>query len=298
VANGKAKELLLNSQIMIRLTALTIFLLFSILSFCQKATISQICDLSNKLDETSGLIYFDNSYWTMNDSGNKACLYRIGEEGGVSQTIKIANAKNIDWEDIAQDGEYIYIADTGNNNGNRRIFTIYKISKKDIPQSKEEVNVLAKVIEFKYEDQGTNLKPYAHNFDCEALINFNNQLGIFTKNWADGKSTFYTINISEKIAIPQFTINSYGLITGADYNKVNNEVLLIGYQYINQTQLPFFITITDFLIPSKQKETRFQLSDINGQQTEAICEGKFGITISNEKTKLFPPSLQSIELKD
>ena len=283
---------------MTRLTTLTIFLLYSTLSFCQKANISHICNLSNKLDETSGLIYFNNSYWTINDSGNKACLYRIEEDGEVSQTIKIANAQNIDWEDIAQDEENVYIADTGNNNGNRTIFTIYKISKKDIPQSKEEINVLAKIIEFKYEDQGTNLQPYAHNFDCEALISFNDQLGLFTKNWADGKSTFYTINTTKRMAKPQFTINSYGLITGADYNKVNNEVLLIGYQYINQTQLPFFIKITNFLDPSKQKETCIQLSEINGQQTEAICEGKYGITISNEKTQLFPPSLQTIQLKD
>ncbi|MBS2098917.1 hypothetical protein [Carboxylicivirga linearis] len=279
---------------MTRLTTLTIFLLFSSLLFSQEATISHICDLTNKLDETSGLIYFDNSYWTINDSGNEACLYRINEEGEVNQTIKIANAKNIDWEDITQDEENIYIADTGNNNGNRTIFTIYKIRKKDIPPSKEDIHILAKIIDFKYEDQGTNLQPYAHNFDCEALISFNDQLGLFTKNWADGKSSFYIINTTERVAKPQFTINSYGLITGADFNKVNNEVLLIGYQYINQTQLPFFIKITDFLDPSKQKETRIQLSEINGQQTEAICIGKYGITISNEKTQHFKPSLQTI----
>ncbi|MCU4164837.1 hypothetical protein [Carboxylicivirga caseinilyticus] len=281
---------------MTRITILTVSILISVSGLCQKANITQITKLCDDLIETSGLIYYDNSYWTINDSGDSALLYRIDEKGDINQTISIANGKNIDWEDIAQDDKHIYIGDTGNNNGNRYDFTIYQIYKSDIPENLADKSILAKAIHFRYEDQPENLQPYAHNFDCEALVTLNNQLGIFTKNWADGKTNFYLIDPQTKIAKHQFTFNSFGLITGAEYVKEEDKMLLIGYQYINQTQLPFFLMITDFSEESKRKETRIQLSQINGEQTEAICLGKNGMVISNEETTDLPTSLKKIEL--
>ena len=47
----------------------------------------------------------------------------------ILQTISVQKAKNVDWEDIAQDGKYIFIADVGNNYGKREKLTIYKVAK-------------------------------------------------------------------------------------------------------------------------------------------------------------------------
>lgn len=50
----------------------------------------------------------------------------------VEITLQIVNTANIDWEDIAQDNQHIYIAETGNNLGNRTDLKVLKIKKSDI----------------------------------------------------------------------------------------------------------------------------------------------------------------------
>ena len=51
--------------------------------------------------------------------------------GTILRTISIANASNIDWEDLAENDTHLFIADIGNNNGNRQDLKIYTILKSD-----------------------------------------------------------------------------------------------------------------------------------------------------------------------
>ena len=69
--------------------------------------------------------------WTFNDHGEKvARLFAIGETGEKLVTLELEGAINDDWEDIAlhqmEGGSAIYVADTGNNNWDKQILTIYK----------------------------------------------------------------------------------------------------------------------------------------------------------------------------
>ena len=75
--------------------------------------------LPKQIDETSGLEFFKDTFLTHNDSGGKASLYAFNEAGIILKEYSIMGAENIDWEDIAQDENYIYISDTGNNKGKR-----------------------------------------------------------------------------------------------------------------------------------------------------------------------------------
>ncbi len=71
----------------------------------------KFCDLSKKINETSGLIYWNNYIWTFNDSGGEAEIYKVDSATGeILQTIRLNNAKNTDWEDITHDENYIYIS--------------------------------------------------------------------------------------------------------------------------------------------------------------------------------------------
>ncbi len=109
---------------------------------------SEYSPLHNKVEETSGVIYFRKYIWTFNDSGGKPEIYKIDKETGkVIQTVRIENAENHDWEDITQDKKYIYVGDFGNNLGNRQNLKIYKIKKKPIALKKK-TKVTAEIIEF------------------------------------------------------------------------------------------------------------------------------------------------------
>jgi len=195
------------------------------------------------LSETSGIINFDGKIITHNDSGGEAALYEIDiVNGKVKRTVNIKNTKNIDWEDIAQDDFFIYICDIGNNSNTRKDQTIYKISKLDYLNNKE---VIAEKIEISFIEQTdftrSNKKT---NFDAEAVVNVGDNLFLFTKNWGDQKTSVYKVPKEKGIyklkRISSFNIK--GLITGADYSKSKNTIVLTGYNNF----LPFIVKITSF----------------------------------------------------
>jgi hypothetical protein len=196
------------------------------------------------IDETSGLIYYDGALWTHNDSDRKPEIYKFDTiTGHILQTVKINNAVNIDWEDIAQDSNYIYIGDFGNNNGYRTDLKIYKILKKDITKGKN-ISVNASVINFSFSDQTDFIPNHCNNnFDCEAFFFFQDSLYLFSKNWIDKKTKLYVLPCMQgnyiATLIDSFDVN--GLITGADINIITNEIAFIGYNnYIRFVWL-FFV---------------------------------------------------------
>ncbi len=206
-------------------------------------TIKKVTTLSSKIDETSGLINFNGRIITHNDSGGKPNLYEIDiATGEVIRTVSISNAVNIDMEDIAQDENYIYLCDIGNNSNKRKNQTIYKISKADYLIKDK---VVAEIIGINYKEQidftRTNRKT---NFDAEAVVNINDELFLFTKNWGDLKTSVYKIP-KEKgnytlAKVGSFDVN--GLITAATYNKNTKTVILTGYLDFK----PFIIELTNF----------------------------------------------------
>ena len=90
--------------------------------------------LAPQLDEVSGMAAshtFPDTLWTVNDGGNAASLYAIGNRGGLQATLRIDNVPNTDWEDLAAfdlDGRhYLLIADTGDNGGLRKTLQLHVI---------------------------------------------------------------------------------------------------------------------------------------------------------------------------
>jgi len=265
------------------------FLLFSMITVgCHSTTESaqsaiiagteKITSLDKKVDETSGLIFYDNSFWTINDSGDNPNLYRLDQSTGeVSQIITLSNGTNVDWEDIAQDEKFIYIGDTGNNHGSRTKFQVYKVAKSKISSSGN-LTIEAEIIEFIYENQPSMLIAYAHDFDCEALTIINDKLTLFTKNWGSNNTDCYQIDdsgIAKKVA----SYKSEGLITGAHYEASKDRIIMIGYQRSNKKE-PFIFQIASF---SKSANTiRHDLPDLAGYQTESICINDEKIYITNE----------------
>lgn len=197
--------------------------------------ITKVFDLPSELSETSGIIIYDSLVWTFNDSGHSSTLYGLDMITGAIKKRIIINATNIDWEDIAQDSDYIYLGDFGNNLGSRGNLCIYVLSKDSINDLAEQTLNVER-INFHYEDQvDFSEQLEANAFDCEALFSLGDSLYIFTKNWQADLSTLYRI---PKIkgsykALKVRTFESDGLITGADYNPESRELVLCGYkQYI------------------------------------------------------------------
>ncbi len=146
------------------------------------------------LKEVSG-IEFDRKQrlWAINDGGNGPFLHHVQRDGSVKRSVKITNAKNLDWEDMTQNTlGHFFIGDFGNNDSKRDWLTIYKIENPiDIKGESTE----AEIIKFAYPEYlFPNQKNKNH--DLEAFIHYNNKLHLFTKNRSipfDGKTHLFSI---------------------------------------------------------------------------------------------------------
>jgi hypothetical protein len=252
--------------------------------------IATIATLDTKINESSGLLMLDGKLITHNDSEEEAELYEINEKtGAIERTVKIINVKNNDWEDIAADEDYIYIGDFGNNLGSRENLQVYKISKKEYKNTKND-SLEAEIIHFNYADQ-KEFRParFNSNYDAEGLISYKNSLYIFTKNWENKKTNIYKLSKEpgsysiEKIDI----IDSEGLITGAVYDEKNDRVLLSG----SGIPTPFILELKDFSNGkfSNGTTTKRKLEPTIGSSIQIE-----GITVSGNENSFYISAEKSI----
>jgi len=238
------------------------------------ATSTLKCKLSSNILESSGLAYSDGKLWTINDSGNSASFFSVDTTNGtIIQTVIIDNYPNVDWEEIKADADYIYIGDFGNNNGTRTDLKVLKVAKSDIGTAAT-VHLNASAITFSYSDQTSFKSSTTHNFDCEAMISIGNFLYLFTKNRGDKQSRVYKLSKTPGIySLSPFTFfNTNGLVTGADYDPVKNEVSLVGYASTSHIY-SFVWILNDFqndMFFSGNKR-RIELGANTDWQTEGIC---------------------------
>ena len=200
--------------------------------------------LPDAVNETSGLLLWDASLYTHNDDSDTN-LYSINSlTGALENTLALTGTSNQDWEDIDQDANYVYIAETGNNaSGNRSNLRILRVDKTGLLGGNPNVNS----INFTYSNQ-TDFTATANNhtdFDCEAIIVSTDSIYLFTKQWVSHKTSVYSLPKMPGTYVAQLheTYNVDGLITGAAYMQYKKLVALCGY---SNTLQPFIYLLYDF----------------------------------------------------
>ncbi|CAN0542440.1 unnamed protein product, partial [Laminaria digitata] len=202
----------------------------------------QLGELDTSIKETSGLIYYNGSLITHNDSGNTPQLFELNPENGeILRTVTITNVQNVDWEDLSQDKDFIYIGDFGNNTGNREDLGFYIINKNEYQNS---TTVSAERISFAYPDQLDFTTTSNSDWDAEAFFVLEDNLIVLTKQWQGMGTVAYKIPKTAGNHIAQ-RMDSYqidGLITGSTYNETENKLVLTGY---SELLFPFIVEIDD-----------------------------------------------------
>lgn len=221
-----------------RTIVLPILILFLLYEGSAQVNIEEVGQMPMELMENSGHIFYNGSLVSHNDSGNAPILYVLDTVNmQITRRVTVLNATNMDWEDLSQDDAYIYVADIGNYSGIRTDLAIYKISKDDFDRSDE---VSAEIIKFNYEDQQDFVDNGESNWDAEALTVFNDQLLLFTKQWLDEGTVVYSIpkEAGDYVAKRVASYAAGGLITGASYDALQNDLLLVAY---SSTLSPFVL---------------------------------------------------------
>jgi len=243
--------------------------------------------------ETSGLVCTVDGFISINDSGNRAELQQL--DAGLRLTSVPLALDNIDWEALAANGDQVYIADSGNNRGQRSNGFIHRIH---YQPEKAKVEVLPSLTYRFASYPVSQPEPYRHDFDAEALAYADDSLWLFSKSWDSGVSQVYRLDpqstdLQELTAQAQIT-GLPGLVTDAVYLPESAQFVLTGYQNYQHNLLKFalqgefnaFVAVTD---------RQFQLQQLiplpGAGQLEGICARGGQIWLSQEQSQHSPARL-------
>lgn len=247
-----------------------------------------------KLKEISGLEYVNNSLWGIEDSGNENALYKIDPQTG-THTAYVVDAPNTDWEDITADAQgNLYIADTGNNDNDRRNLSIIKVN----PQDPSKV---VQTTTFYYPEQKDfPAKKADRNFDCEGMLENNGYFYLFSKNRcfnSDGTVLIHRVpnkpgNFAAEKVGSFITCDNFRrcAIAGADISPDGKTVALISG---DKLWLITNFKNNDF---AKGTVTPYELGEVT--QKESVCfTDNATLYIADEKSKKEGGKLYTITLK-
>ena len=193
------------------------------------------------INETSGLEFYNNNFITHNDSGGEPSLYVFNEEGEIIETIGLNKnpdfeIENNDWEDITNDNKYFFVADTGNNFGNRDNLNIIRVS--------IGANLMVDgIIKISYSDQESFFPRPKHKYDAEAIIIIDDKIALFSKDRENLNTDLYLVDKDQngqQILTSKFNYTVGSLITGGDYNKENSLLALVSYNSKGEQYLILF----------------------------------------------------------
>lgn len=208
---------------------------------CQKdsSVLTLQFELPKKIKEISGMVYMPQTklIWALEDSGNKNVLLGLDANSGViKKTCTIANATNVDWEELTKDAQgNVYIGDFGNNRNTRRDLCIYKIGASQLDASSAKADYK---ISFSFPEQKEfPPKNTERLFDTEAFIELQGYFYLFTKNRSkhfDGTSLVYKIRNAAGVQQAQLigkikTCDTFNRcqITGAALSPDKSKVVLL-----------------------------------------------------------------------
>ena len=229
--------------------------------------------LPDEVNETSGVFFHNGRLWTHNDSGGKPILYALDTATfEVVQRVTLSNASNQDWEDVCCDGTTVFVGDCGNNKGNRKDLMIYMFPL-DVLPLEGDASVTVDTIRFSYADQTDfEKRKFKNDYDCEAVFATDRYLYLFSKNWVSGTTRMYRLEKKAGTQVAEVVnwFDSKGLITGADYSRELNAIVLVGY--VNKIWEPFLFLIYDFDEDAVTAHgRRLEMPNLMGTQTEGVC---------------------------
>ena len=236
------------------------------------------------INETSGLEFYNNNFITHNDSGGEPSLYVFNEDGEIIETIELNKnpdfeIENNDWEDITNDNEYLFVADTGNNFGNRDNLNIIRVSKgTDF--------MVDGIIEISYSDQESFFPRPKHKYDAEAIIVIEDKIALFSKDRENLNTDLYLVDKNQngsQILTSEVSYNVNTLITGGDYDEDRNLLALVSY---NSNGNQYLLLFENFELNNLENNTfkkfKIPLEQAQIEAVKIIDEKTFWVTSEDE----------------
>lgn len=285
---------------MVRYVFMILLYFFCSTSFSQqKLNLKKQCietfNLDTRLIESSGLVYWNRVLWTHNDDHDNQIYGLLPPYQTISTSYQIPQLKIVDWEEIKQDKDYLYLGDFGNNyQGNRTDLSIFKVNK-----TSRKIDTIS----FSYSQQ-VDLSPQksqSTNFDCEAFIVIDSFIYLFSKEWSSGYTSLYIIPNKQghHYTLKLDSLKLKSMVTGACYDSANKQLYLCSY---NKQLKPMLHRFSDFeehhFFKGRCQKIKLRKRFLQVEGIELIDSNK--LAISSEGFKFFiiqkPPQLRIIDL--
>lgn len=216
-------------------------------------------------------------YFTHNDSGDSARIFKFNLEGKVSRSYTISNAKAVDWEDMASatlDGDpYLFIGDIGDNAGKRGSVQVYRVPE---PGRRRRIEA-DQILDLRYPDG-------SHNAETLLVHPTTGDITIVTKASKTPAGVYflkrpategsYTMQRIGEITV-ESTIQGGKLITGGAWSPDRKTVVL--RTYLGAIQYDASDPTSWFQHPIAQVRTGLELQ---GEAITFSLDGKKLITTS------------------
>lgn len=165
------------------------------------STTERVAVLDDKrVKESSGLCLSGRDpsiFWTLNDSGGEPCVFAIDQNGKTRAKVRVRDAANFDWEDIALGKDdkgqpALFVGDIGDNFQMRPTVQVYQIPEPAIsgPGKAAEETTSAEPVIWR-----VNFPDGKHNAESLLVHPKTNRIHILTKS-EDGKSALYVFPAS------------------------------------------------------------------------------------------------------
>lgn len=252
--------------------------------------------LSDEVAGTSTLFFLDGRLWTCNDHGALR-LYSIDTLRASVDSVIDLGVRVYDLEEVAQDREYLYFGDIGDNNGSRTDLRILRLSKRNLRRGTYRFDTIC----FSYPDRSRSL---ARNFDCEAFVVTADSIFLFTKQWLSRNAVCYALpkRPGTHVAERRFTLYTDGLVTGACCLPELHVLAFVGYSLIG-TPFVYLVEGFDGNRFDQGRHRRVGLANIAANQMEGIAslDGiHFFLTRESLSIRFLsrPAALFSLDLSD
>ena len=249
----------------------------------ESAVVLESIVLPKVINETSGLEILNEVFITHNDSGGEPSLYFFNLNGEIINSVKLDEESfwqiyNIDWEDVAADEDYIFIADTGNNFGNRDNLNIIKVKTNDFSIDDK--------IDVAYKDQETFIPRPKHKYDAEALFLIEDKIAVLSKDRSNLFTDLYLIDkesSSRQVLESKVTYDVNSLITGGDYNEELRLLALVSYNSKGSQYLILFENFSlENLAEKKFRKIKIPIERAQIEAIKIIDNSTFWITSEDE----------------
>lgn len=243
-----------------------------------------------ELDEASGIAAGranKDVLWTHNDSGDKSRIFAISTTGVHLATVYFTNIQARDWEDIAigpgpEDGKsYIYISETGDNDAEYDIKTIYRFIEPQISEADTQkiINVSdVDKIKIRYADgkrdaEALMVDPLTK--DCYVISKREMNVRYYRIPYPQNTDSVSVVELTDSISL--------SMIVAADISPDGCGILMKNYHKIYYWKRKNAESIHKAL-----KRKPLEVSYVKEPQGEAVCwaeDGNGYFTISEAKKK-------------